>query len=201
MSGPTAINNKTEESLRGQYAGFTTRAIAFAIDFAIVNIVIAAATTTVVVFLRYFNYGELFYTTSTDEPTDLAVLITGATTLVTTLVMYYGYVVLFWVISGQTLGKRLMGLRVAQMDGSRMTFWRGTVRLIGYWISAIPFLLGFLWVLVDNQRRGWHDRMAGTCVIYSWDASYGPRIRAYSAKEAARSSQAQRDVKDGYAKS
>ena len=53
--------------------------------------------------------------------------------------MYFGYVVLFWVISGQTLGKRLMGLRVAQMDGSRMTFGRGTLRLVGYWISAIPF--------------------------------------------------------------
>jgi uncharacterized RDD family membrane protein YckC len=32
------------------------------------------------------------------------------------------------------------------------------------------FFLGFLWILIDNRRQGWHDKMAGTCVIYNWPA-------------------------------
>ena len=37
----------------------------------------------------------------------------------------------------------------------------------GSWLLRILFP-GYLWVLVDNRRQGFHDKLAGTFVIYSW---------------------------------
>jgi uncharacterized RDD family membrane protein YckC len=28
-----------------------------------------------------------------------------------------------------------------------------------------------LWILFDNRRQGWHDKLAGTIVVYSWPES------------------------------
>jgi uncharacterized RDD family membrane protein YckC len=40
------------------------------------------------------------------------------------------------------------------------------LRLVGYALSIIPFGIGFLCCLWDDRRHGWHDKLAGTCVIY-----------------------------------
>ncbi len=53
------------------------------------------------------------------------------------------------------------------MNGERITFWPAVRRWLGYFVSAILFL-GFLWVLVDDKRQGFHDKMAGSVVIYAW---------------------------------
>jgi uncharacterized RDD family membrane protein YckC len=36
---------------------------------------------------------------------------------------------------------------------------------LGYYVSAIPFGLGLLWVGIDPKKQGWHDKLAGTVVI------------------------------------
>ena len=79
------MNSDSEPSLRGQYASFTSHAIAFLVDLGIVNVVVAIATTVFVLFMRYFNYGQLFFTNVSDEPTTLAVIVTGLTAVGTTL--------------------------------------------------------------------------------------------------------------------
>lgn len=43
---------------------------------------------------------------------------------------------------------------------------RAFVRYIGYLVSGIVLSIGFLWVAFDGKRQGWHDKMAGTYVIY-----------------------------------
>jgi uncharacterized RDD family membrane protein YckC len=37
-------------------------------------------------------------------------------------------------------------------------------RLLGYVVSSILYL-GFIWILFDERRQGWHDKLAGTVVI------------------------------------
>ena len=32
-------------------------------------------------------------------------------------------------------------------------------------ISAMVILLGFVWILIDKKRQGWHDKIAGTYVV------------------------------------
>ncbi len=39
------------------------------------------------------------------------------------------------------------------------------LRYLGYYVSAIPFGLGFLWVAFDPRKQGWHDKIARTVVV------------------------------------
>ena len=56
------------------------------------------------------------------------------------------------------------------MACSALTFWQVVVRVIGFYISMAVFFLGFLWILIDSGRRGWHDKLARTKVIYTFEA-------------------------------
>ncbi len=75
-------------------------------------------------------------------------------------------VVFFWLHYGATPGKMLMGLRVvAVADGGPLSIKRAVLRYIGYFLSALPLYLGFLWALWDRRRQGFHDKIAGTTVV------------------------------------
>jgi uncharacterized RDD family membrane protein YckC len=81
------------------------------------------------------------------------------------------YMALFWYLFGSTLGQLLFGLRVVRSDGSRfLSLPQVVVRVIGFYISMAVLFLGFLWILIDSDRRGWHDKLARTKVIYTFDA-------------------------------
>ena len=63
---------------------------------------------------------------------------------------------------------RATGIRVVRdRDGGQVDGGAAILRLIGFWISGSVFYLGYIWVLIDVRRRGWHDLLAGTCVISS----------------------------------
>ena len=51
-----------------------------------------------------------------------------------------------------------------------MNLVTGIRRLLGYLVSTGSLGMGFLWMLIDDRRQGWHDKIAGTCVVYSWEA-------------------------------
>ena len=76
------------------------------------------------------------------------------------------YNIVFWWLRGQTPGKWLLGLRVVALGGGKVTLGRAVLRFVGYLLSALPFYLGFLWIL-GSERRGFHDRLAGTEVVYT----------------------------------
>ncbi len=80
------------------------------------------------------------------------------------------YFIFFFTVSGQTIGKYVMGVRIVRVDGRPMTVKTSFLRWVGYFVSLIPFGLGFFWVTVDPRRLGFHDHMARTCVVYSWRA-------------------------------
>ena len=61
---------------------------------------------------------------------------------------------------------KITGIRVVRdRDGGQVGWGAAIVRLIGYWVSGAVFYLGFIWILIDGRRRGWHDLLAGTVVI------------------------------------
>jgi len=72
-----------------------------------------------------------------------------------------------WTIAGRTPGQALFGLRVVRTDGTPVRLGRACVRSLCYLLSGI-MLVGFLWVLVDRRRQAWHDKLAGTLVVYDW---------------------------------
>ncbi len=80
------------------------------------------------------------------------------------LVLIFAYLVMTTGISGQTFGKWVLGLRVVDEDGEPPGTARAALRTLGYLLS-LPLFMGFLWIRVDSERRGWHDLMAGTRVV------------------------------------
>ena len=68
--------------------------------------------------------------------------------------------------TGQTLGKRLLGIRVYDFNGrGPIGYGRALVRYIGRILSGAVFLLGYLWMLWDGQKQTWHDKIATTVVV------------------------------------
>lgn len=65
---------------------------------------------------------------------------------------------------GQTLGKALLGIRVARPDGAPIGVGRSLLRWFGYTLSSIPLGLGYLPAL-GPSRRALHDFVAGTVVL------------------------------------
>lgn len=67
--------------------------------------------------------------------------------------------------NGQTVGKRLMRIRVVRLDGEPITWWTAFERAGGYAAGLATGLLGFAQVWWDANRQAIHDRIVGTVVI------------------------------------
>ena len=80
---------------------------------------------------------------------------------------YFGY---SWAASGQTFGMAVLGVRVVRADGAGLDPWRGVVRALVFPLSFLLCGLGFLGIIVQREHRALHDLIAGTAVIYAWDA-------------------------------
>jgi uncharacterized RDD family membrane protein YckC len=60
----------------------------------------------------------------------------------------------------------LLGLRIVDAeDGSAPGMRALVLRYLGYLVAALPLCLGYLWMLWDPRRQGWHDKMARTVVV------------------------------------
>ena len=76
------------------------------------------------------------------------------------------YLACFWTLAAQTPGMRLMHLRVTSLDGRLLGPSRALLRLAGMVLAALPLMAGYALILVDDRRRGLHDRFARTQVLY-----------------------------------
>ncbi|MBL9170129.1 MAG: RDD family protein [Verrucomicrobiales bacterium] len=82
------------------------------------------------------------------------------------LLLWLGYHVALWSWSGATLGARVFGLALVETDGRAVGFQVALVRALASFLSAIPLFLGFLWVAWDVRKQSWHDKLAGTTLIW-----------------------------------
>ena len=79
-------------------------------------------------------------------------------------IAYYGY--LEGSPSGQTVGKKAMGIRVIDFrTGGSIGYGRAFIRWIGRYVSAIACLLGYFWMLWDKEKQTWHDKFANDVVV------------------------------------
>ena len=68
-------------------------------------------------------------------------------------------------MSGQTFGKKITNVIVLRPDGHILDWRTATLRTVSALFSALPFGLGFLWMLWDPQHRTWHDNIAKTAAF------------------------------------
>lgn len=64
-----------------------------------------------------------------------------------------------------TLGKLVIGAKVVDANGERLTFGRATGRHFAKCLSALLLCTGYLMVAFDERKRGLHDMIARTFVI------------------------------------
>ena len=136
------------------YEGLVTRAIAFAVDAALIDLIALIVGVGVGVALSILSI-----------PDDLQVVLLACGG-VAFVVWTVGYFVVFWSTTGQTPGNRLMHIRVCnEDDGGVLSLRRSLLRFGALLLAALPLFAGFLTILVDDRRRGLHDMLAGTVVV------------------------------------
>jgi uncharacterized RDD family membrane protein YckC len=75
-----------------------------------------------------------------------------------------GYFVMLPAMSGMTVGKWLLGLKIVAANRAPISYPQAMLRWLGYALSA-PLGLGFLWIMVSREKRAWHDLLARTWVV------------------------------------
>jgi uncharacterized RDD family membrane protein YckC len=149
----TAVAPATE---RPAYAGLVTRSLAFFGDLVVINAIAFAV-----------GVG-LGLVASVLSASDLKVGLGEALAAIGGLTLFGAiYLVAFWTLLGQTPGMWLMRLAVLPVHGDRVGLGRALRRLLGLVLAALPLGAGFLWILVDDRRQGWQDKVAGTIVVYA----------------------------------
>ena len=82
------------------------------------------------------------------------------------IVMTWLYAALLESGEGQaTVGKRAMGLKVTDVDGSQVSFAQASGRHFGKCISTLLLLIGYLMMLWSDRKQTLHDQMAGCVVV------------------------------------
>lgn len=64
-----------------------------------------------------------------------------------------------------TFGKHIMGIKVIDKNGTRLSFSKSIARNISKIVSYLILALGFLWILFDKKKQGWHDKLTKTFVV------------------------------------
>lgn len=82
----------------------------------------------------------------------------------------FGWIGIYFIIclpvfKGQTLGKKLLRLKVIRLNNKPIGIWYSFERFGGYAAGIATGLLGFFQVFWDPNRQGIHDKIAGTVVI------------------------------------
>ena len=145
--------------IQHSYPSFGTRAVALAIDFAL----LAAAQ----VFLFFLSAGRLLNEINHLDVLAILALLSSYILLfsATFIFLHICYFTIFHAWSGQTIGKMIMGIKVVSMDSNDISPAVAFLRWTGYILSFVPLASGFLWTVVDKDHCGWHDRLAQTRVV------------------------------------
>jgi uncharacterized RDD family membrane protein YckC len=147
-------------SLQGDYSGAVSRLAAFALDLVISSLVFTLALAAVN-FSAGIVLGHPVHWTRSNSL--VVAVISGVWVLV-----YFAYC---WATTGKTPGMTLLGIRVVRADGAHAEAWRAVVRTLILPISVALFWLSLPLILVQRAHRAPHDLVAGTAVVYAWDAS------------------------------
>jgi uncharacterized RDD family membrane protein YckC len=74
------------------------------------------------------------------------------------------YFFLFMLSASQTPGMKFQGLIVISKEDQTLDPRQACLRGLGYLISILPVLLGFVWMLIDPEHLTWADKVSGTYI-------------------------------------
>ncbi|HEU4621292.1 MAG TPA: RDD family protein [Burkholderiaceae bacterium] len=139
---------------RPEYAGFWRRFFASLIDI--------FWQLPILIFVGWLMYGAQVFHAEAMEARPIDVVLQYLIPAV--------LVIAFWMWRGATPGKMLLGMRIVDANTFQpVSKGRLALRYLGYYISAVVFMLGYLWAAFDKRKQAWHDKIAGTVVIRDHD--------------------------------
>ncbi len=146
-------------SLSGHYAGPVTRLAAYAIDASLV-----ATAYGVILSLLAFLWQLVTREDLALPAQDSVVWLIGL------LLWAFVYFAGCWSVAGKTPGMAVLGLRVVQREGRDIGPRHAVVRTLALPLSFLTLGLGFIGIVIGEERRALHDVIAKTTVVYDWDA-------------------------------
>ncbi len=81
------------------------------------------------------------------------------------LLVLASYGAVMWKLKSATVGGIICGLKVARLDGREIDWPTAIVRALSCFLSLAVVGLGFIWIAIDHEKQGWHDKIAGTVVV------------------------------------
>jgi uncharacterized RDD family membrane protein YckC len=73
-------------------------------------------------------------------------------------------------VAGRTLAMAIVGIRAVRTDGHDLERRHAVIRVLALPLSFLLFCFGFLLIVLRRDRRALHDLIAGTAIVYAWDA-------------------------------
>jgi uncharacterized RDD family membrane protein YckC len=146
-------------SLQGDYSGSVSRLAAFALDLVIGSFLFTLALAAVD-FSVSIVIGHSVHWNRSGSAIVAAISVLW-------LFLYFAY---SWATTGKTPGMVVLGIRVVRADGAHAEPWRAVVRTLILPISVAFFFVSLPLVLVLRAHQAPHDLVAGTAVVYAWDA-------------------------------
>lgn len=172
----TTLEKQSYESRR-EYGGFWIRFAAYLIDSIIVGIPLFILS--IVIFMIFFGTSDDFNIMMNDpayfetEMTDAEAMAmlgsslgaTGVTVIVNLVIALAYYAGLHASKWQATVGKKLLGLKVTDLNGNRISFWRALGRYLAMSILSGILFIGFFIAAFTEKKQALHDLIAGTVVV------------------------------------
>jgi uncharacterized RDD family membrane protein YckC len=160
MGDPREVAAEFMTAVPMVYAGFLRRTAAFLIDMLVVLLFAGlAAVLTVSLSNAVPQHPEGLIENLTGGAIILLLLISANACIA----MVLAYFPLLEGRFGQTLGKRLLGLRVRSEDGLPATYWQAFLRRLSFYFEIFP--IEALFLLLHPKRQRWFDLLAKTIVV------------------------------------
>lgn len=156
---------------QGHYAGAVSRLVAFAVDVAVSWGLYTLGLTLLSVAIKLVSGAS--FTLSNHR---------AAAGIVFPLweFLYFAYQ---WSVSGKTFGMAVFGVQVVSREGEPIGLRRAVLRTLGLGLTLFLTLgIGFLGIVYQRERRALNDFVAGTAVVYDWDAR-AARLRWMAGRE------------------
>lgn len=144
----------TPKGQNQRYVGFWARVAAAIIDSLLLMVITLP--------LIFLVYGSDYFLNVSDDA-----FFKGIWDVLINWILPIVAIFLFWTYKQATPGKMIFGAKIVDAKtGEKPRLGQWVIRYIGYFPAILALGLGLMWVGWDKRKQGWHDKMAGTVVVY-----------------------------------
>jgi len=155
---PEAIEIVDADYSEVEKAHYSDRVAAFVID-----LIVVAALSSLCIFFALMSSGKWSGISGNIKLIVSPFCIKSFCWISITLALSY-FTLTTWLF-GQSIGKKVVGIKIIKLNLLGMTFFDAFVRALGLYLSVIPLGIGFLWPLFSKDLRAFHDTLAKTEVV------------------------------------